>query len=422
MAGVVDVPAEVAVGVAGEGDRVGDRVLAGDALDPAAILAISPERLGGDRRGRAEHVDRAPSACRFSTAAVGAGSSSPSAKRTGSPERAAQAAAGIAKAGSSSGAMTMCAGASREAVAQVGDRRRRAAGCRLSTRSSCAPSGAATSPIANNVAPPVRLAACGSSAPSASSVASGVRRGWRRGSAPAPAGHQHRGGDRRRPSRLRRPGSPQRAAARRRSRGRRRAPPRPRSRPHRRPRPGSCCRSRRPGSRALRWSARRGSAFFPLRPRAPIPSPGRRQGPASRRSSRSFGPPPLPATIGRGRDPIATTTRPPISSSAPGIRGHAARPTRRRRGAALGLGAALAGLLLGRLRSGTSGFLDPALPASPRAASASCGERRGLRPARVEGTSALIGRSPGHGANATRAPVEKRGRGPSRRLQCRPTG
>ena len=42
MAGVVDVPAEVAVAVAGEGDRVGDRVLAGDALAPALpILATS---------------------------------------------------------------------------------------------------------------------------------------------------------------------------------------------------------------------------------------------------------------------------------------------------------------------------------------------------------------------------------------------
>ena len=49
VAGVVDVPAEAAVAVAGEGDRVGDRVLAGDALAPASeILAISrttPEEI-----------------------------------------------------------------------------------------------------------------------------------------------------------------------------------------------------------------------------------------------------------------------------------------------------------------------------------------------------------------------------------------
>ena len=38
VAGVVDVPAEAAVVVAGEGDRVGDRVLAGDALDLVADL------------------------------------------------------------------------------------------------------------------------------------------------------------------------------------------------------------------------------------------------------------------------------------------------------------------------------------------------------------------------------------------------
>ena len=41
MAGVVDVPAEAAVRVAGEGDRVGDRVLAGDAVDLAEIAAIA---------------------------------------------------------------------------------------------------------------------------------------------------------------------------------------------------------------------------------------------------------------------------------------------------------------------------------------------------------------------------------------------
>ena len=43
MARVVDVPAEAIVGVAGEGDRVGDRVLAGDAVDLVGDL--------GDLRG-----------------------------------------------------------------------------------------------------------------------------------------------------------------------------------------------------------------------------------------------------------------------------------------------------------------------------------------------------------------------------------
>ena len=99
VAGVVDVPAEAAFGVAGEGDRVRHRVPAGDAMDPAVDLGdlAAPRPRRSPRRARA----RRPAALewRFSAAAVAAGSVSRPAKRTGSPDRAAQAAAGIAKPG-----------------------------------------------------------------------------------------------------------------------------------------------------------------------------------------------------------------------------------------------------------------------------------------------------------------------------------
>src|SRR5207253_2008009 len=55
---VVDVPAEAAVAVAGEGDRVRHRVLAGNALHAWRDLADFANDGGGDRRGGAEHVDR----------------------------------------------------------------------------------------------------------------------------------------------------------------------------------------------------------------------------------------------------------------------------------------------------------------------------------------------------------------------------
>ena len=46
--------------VAGEGDRVGDRVLAGDASHLLRDLGDLAHHVGGDRRGGAEHVDRHP--------------------------------------------------------------------------------------------------------------------------------------------------------------------------------------------------------------------------------------------------------------------------------------------------------------------------------------------------------------------------